>query len=41
MIIVRMTPTVPKTAFAGVGLESSFARFATSVIAFSKERVLS
>ena len=41
LIIVRRMLTEPKTALAGVELETSFARFVTSMIAFSKERVLS
>ena len=36
-----MTLTEPKIALAGVGLESSFTRFETSMIAFSTEMVLS
>ena len=41
MIIVRMTPTVPKTALAGVTLESSLARFMAAIAAFNEERATS
>ena len=41
MIIVRRTLTEPNTAFAGVALEISFARFMASMAAFSKERASS
>ena len=41
MIIVRRTLTEPNTAFAGVALEISFARFMASTAAFSKERASS
>jgi len=37
-IIVRRTLTVPKTALAGVMLETSFARFKASMAIFSEER---
>ena len=37
LIIVRRTLTQPKTAFAGVILETSFARFMASMAAFSEE----
>lgn len=37
----RRTLAEPKTAFAGVTLEISFARFRTSIAPFKKERVLS
>ena len=40
-IIVRRILTEPKTALAGVALETSFARFMASIAAFNKERVLS
>ena len=36
---VRRMLTEPKTALADVGLETSFARFATGVITFSKENL--
>jgi hypothetical protein len=39
LIIARMTLTEPKTAFAGVILESSFARFKASMAAFNVEIV--
>ena len=38
MIIVRRMVTEPKTALAGVMLETSFARFRVSMATFSKER---
>jgi len=38
LIIVRRTLTVPKTALAGVTLETSFARFRASMAIFSEER---
>ena len=38
LIIVRRTLTVPKTALAGVTLETSFARFMTSMAASDEER---
>jgi hypothetical protein len=41
LIIARITPTEPKTALAGVILESSFARFKASMAAFNDEIVLS
>ena len=41
LIIVRITLTEPKTAVAGVILESSFARFKASMTTFSAEMVLS
>ena len=34
-MVVRITPTEPKTALAGVTLESSFARFNASMDAFN------
>ena len=37
LIIVRITLTEPKTAFAGVILESSLARFKASMTAFNAE----
>ena len=37
LIIERITLTEPKTAFAGVILESSFARFKTSMDPFNAE----
>ena len=37
LIIVRRAPTEPKTAFAGVILEISFARFMASMATFSEE----
>lgn len=39
-IMVRRTPTEPKTALAGVRLEISFARFTPSMAALSEERTL-
>ena len=39
-IMVRRTQTEPKTALAGVILESSFARFKPSMAALSEERTL-
>ena len=39
--MVSRTPTEPKTAFAGVMLETSFARFTASMARFNEERVLS
>ena len=41
LIAERITLTEPKTALAGVILESSFARFKASINAFSAEIVLS
>ena len=41
LIIVRTTLTEPKTAFAGVILEISFARFMASMTAFNVETTLS
>jgi len=41
LITVRITLTEPKTAWAGVILESSFARFKASIAPFSTEIVLS
>ena len=41
MIIVKRTLTEPKTAFAGVALETSFARFKASIATFSKEMAFS
>ena len=41
LIIVRRMLTEPKTALAGVMLDSSFARFIASMAAFNKERALS
>jgi len=38
---MRITLTVPKTALAGVILESSFARFRASMVAFNAEIVFS
>ena len=37
MIIVRRTPTEPKTTLAGVMLETSFARFMASMATFNEE----
>ena len=39
LIIVRRTLTEPKTAFAGVILEISFARFMVSIATFNEESV--
>ena len=39
LIIVRRTLTEPKTAFAGVTLEISFARFMAWMAMFKEERV--
>ena len=39
LIIVRRAPTEPKTALAGVMLETSFARFMASMATFNEERV--
>ena len=39
LIIVRRKLTEPKTAFAGVILEISFARFMVSMATFNEERV--
>jgi hypothetical protein len=36
-IIMRMTPTEPKAALAGVMLSASFARFMVSMAAFNDE----
>ena len=41
LIIVSRTPTEPKTALAGVILETSFARFTASIAIFNKERASS
>ena len=41
MIIVRIALTEPKTALAGVILESSFARFKASMAAFNAGIMLS
>ena len=41
MIIVRIALTEPKTALAGVILESSFARFKASMATFNAEIMLS
>ena len=41
MIIVKRTLTEPKTALAGVALETSFARFKASMAASNKEIVFS
>ena len=41
LIIVRRMLTEPKTALAGVMLETSFARFMASTAAFSKGMALS
>lgn len=41
LTIVRRILMEPRTALVGVRLESSFARFVTSMIAFSKEGTLS
>jgi len=41
LIVARITLTEPKTALAGVILESSFARFKASMVAFNAEIVLS
>ena len=41
LIIARTTLTEPKTALAGVMLESSFARFKVSMVAFKAEIALS
>ena len=41
MIIVRRTPTVAKTALAGVTLEIFSARSMASIAAFNKETALS
>jgi len=41
LIVVRMTPTVPKAALAGVMLNTSFAIFMASMAAFNEERVAS
>jgi hypothetical protein len=38
LIKARVTLTEPKTALAGVALESSFARFMASMAAFNNER---
>ena len=39
LIIVRRTLTEPKTALAGVMLETSFARFMASMATFNAERI--
>jgi len=39
LIIVRITLTEPKAAFAGVILNASFARFMASMAVFKEERV--
>jgi hypothetical protein len=41
LIIARITLTEPKTALAGVMLETSFARFMASIAMFNDERVTS
>jgi hypothetical protein len=41
LIMVRTTPTEPKTALAGVMLAISFARFMASMAAFNVEKVTS
>lgn len=41
LIIVSIMLTEPKTAFAGVMLETSFARFKVSMATFSEESTLS
>ena len=41
LIIVRRTLTEPKTALAGVILDTSFARFITSMATFNNERASS
>ena len=41
LIVARITLTEPKTALAGVILESSFARFKASMVTFNAEIVLS
>ena len=41
LIIVRRTPTEPKTAFAGVTLVTSFASFMASMAPSNNESVLS
>jgi hypothetical protein len=41
LIMARITLTEPKTALAGVILQTSFARFMASMAMFNEERVIS